>query len=150
MAKTKRNKALARTIVGLGTLWAGAVIWASISGQTQAVTAAIEDTTLTDPILESSALVKLDNPIDTQTVTPVVIVTPGPSAALTTPAVAPPATSVAATTTTTPAQTAVKPVQTTTTVTPSPTTVTPKITVTPTVTAKPVVTPTVKVKTRGS
>lgn len=60
MAKTKHNKAIARTIVGLGTLWAGAVIWASISGQSAAVSA-IENTSLNDPVAGLNRAAVLDN-----------------------------------------------------------------------------------------
>jgi hypothetical protein len=60
MTNTKHNKAIARTIVGLGTLWAGAVIWASISGQSAAVSA-IEKTSLNDPIAATNSAAVLDS-----------------------------------------------------------------------------------------
>lgn len=60
MANTKHNKAIARTIVGLGTLWAGAVIWASISGQSATISA-VEKTILNDPIAAINSAAVLDN-----------------------------------------------------------------------------------------
>jgi hypothetical protein len=60
MVKNKHNKAIARTIVGLGTLWAGAVIWASISGQYSTVSA-LEKTSLSDPVAAINSAAVLDN-----------------------------------------------------------------------------------------
>jgi hypothetical protein len=60
MAKTKHNKAIARTIVGLGTLCAGAVIWASVSGQSAAIST-IDKTSLSDPSSAINSAAILDN-----------------------------------------------------------------------------------------
>jgi hypothetical protein len=67
MANTKHNKAIARTIVGLGTLWAGAVIWASISGQSATVSA-VEKTSLNDPIAAINSTAVLDSTNNTPAV----------------------------------------------------------------------------------
>jgi hypothetical protein len=138
MAKTKHNKAIARTIVGLGTLWAGAVIWASISGQSATVSA-VEKTSLNDPVAAINSAAVLDN---TNNAPAVVQNNNTPAANL--PVSGVPAATNAVTAQPTPAAT------NTGTVAPTPAAPAPVITQAPVVTNQPVAAPAPRIRTRAS
>ena len=123
MDKNKYPKALARTIVGVGTVMAGVVIWASISGQTQPAANAIDQTAAIDPNFETKTGTAPDTSFQipkTGSLTPTI------APATSTPTVSVPTTGAAAST---PAQTAAP-------TTPATAVVTPKATATQVVTPR--------------
>ena len=111
MANKKINKNLTRSLVALGTICAGAVIWGSVSGQFQSTPLAAQETAVVLPDTALSSSVKFDSTL-TPVITPsstaaatqtIPAVTPGPAPAAITPVASQPVVTVP------PATTAVKP-----------------------------------------
>ena len=69
MANKKINKNLTRSLVALGTICAGAVIWGSVSGQFQSTPLAAQETAVVLPDTALSSGVKLDGTL-TPAITP--------------------------------------------------------------------------------
>ena len=148
MANKKINKNLTRSLVALGTICAGAVIWGSVSGQFQSAPLAAQETAAVLPDSALSSGVKLDS-----TLTPSIAGSSSPSALQTVPTVAPgpaPTTTAASTASTVasqPAVTTLPPVVSQPVVTPPAATVAkPVVTVAP----PAVVMTAPKLRTRGS
>jgi hypothetical protein len=138
MENKKMNKTLTRSLVTLGTICAGAVIWGSVSGQFQSVPLAAQENTAPIADTAASSGVILDN-----TLAPTLVPASPPLAAVipTSPAV-----SVTVPNVTTPSVTTPAVSQPVVTVPPATTVAKPAVTVAPPAAVKAVP----KLRTRGS
>jgi hypothetical protein len=75
MDRTKHHQVLAKTIIGLGTLWVGAVIWTSIAGQSQISSAAEQNNVLKTPVVDNASLTEIEFPVVKESTTPKVSLT---------------------------------------------------------------------------